>query len=225
MAAVQLIYRSSVGKKVIMATTGLILVGYVFVHMLGNLKIFWGRETINHYAEWLREMGSPLFLDTQALWIVRIILLIAVGFHVLTAIQLWMMASAARSIPYTQRNPSALAYLGWMMRLGGVAIAFFVVYHILHLTTGGAHHAFQPGDVYHNVVSGFQVPVVSVVYIIALLILGIHMLHGIWSMFQTVGLNNRHYDIVWRSVAVLITAAFLIGNISIPIAVLAGWLS
>lgn len=225
MSAVQLIYRTSIGKKVIMAVTGLILAGYVFVHMLGNLKIYLGAESLNHYAEWLREVGAPFFFHTQALWLVRIVLLVAVGLHILTALQLWGMANAARSAPYDERKPSASLYIGQMMRLGGLAIAFFVFYHIMHFTTGTFHPTFVPGEVYYNVVSGFQMPLVSLFYIAALVALGVHMLHGIWSMFQSVGLNNRRYSLIWRWVAALVTAAVLIGNISIPVAVLAGWIS
>jgi succinate dehydrogenase / fumarate reductase, cytochrome b subunit len=219
------LYRSTIGKKVVMALTGLILTAYVFVHMIGNLKVFAGAEKLDHYAEWLRlDMGYPLLASYQGLWFVRIILLAAVSLHVISALQLWAAANAGRSVGYRQKKKSYAVYLGQMMRLGGIAIGFFIVYHLLHLTTGTIHPEFVYGAVYHNVISGFQNTLVSAFYIAALVALGVHILHGIWSMFQTLGLNNRLYDAAWRTVALLVTLAILVGDISIPVAVLAGWL-
>jgi succinate dehydrogenase / fumarate reductase cytochrome b subunit len=226
MSGIVRFYRASIGKKVIMAVTGIILSAYVFVHMIGNLKVFAGAEALNHYAEWLREgMGEPILMPYQGLWIARIVLLVAVGLHVVTGVQLWLMARAGKPVGYTQKKVVPATYLAQMMRLGGILIGLFIVYHILHFTTGSALPEFVYGDVYHNVIVGFRNPLASLFYLAALAALGVHLFHGDWSLFQTLGLNNRKYDMVWRAVSAFIAVAVVIGNALIPIAVLAGFLT
>ena len=160
-------YRSAVGKKAVMAVSGIILFGFVLVHMLGNLKIYQGPEKLNHYAEWLREVGAPAIPYSGALWIFRLVLLGAVGLHILSATQLTLTNLKARPLKYRERKSIQASYASRTMRWGGVIIALFVVYHLAHLTLGSAHPDFIPGDAYHNVVSGFQIWWVSAIYIVA----------------------------------------------------------
>lgn len=207
-----------------MALTGFILVAFVFVHMVGNLKLYLPDDGhhLNEYAEYLREIGAPILMHTQALWMFRIVLLAAFGLHILTAFQLWFKANAARSKAYNQKKSAAPMFIGQMMRLGGIVIGGFVVYHILHFTTGTVHPNFEHGAVYANVIKGFQDPVASGIYIAAMVALGLHIFHGGWSLFQTLGLNNRNWKMTWKTLAALVAAIVMVANISFPVAVLAG---
>jgi succinate dehydrogenase / fumarate reductase cytochrome b subunit len=219
-------YRSAIGKKAVMAVTGVILFGWIFVHMLGNLKLYLGAEHMNTYGAWLRTLGAPAVPETGLLWISRIVLLTCVVLHIHSAWATAAMSREARPIGYRDRQFVKSTYASRTMRWGGVIILLFVIYHVLHLTVGlnvapGAQ--FVPGDPYHNVVAGFRNPLVAVVYIIANLALGLHLFHGLWSMFNSLGLNHRKFN-GWRRVfatafAVIITA----GNVSFPLAVLTGF--
>jgi succinate dehydrogenase / fumarate reductase, cytochrome b subunit len=224
---VVVLWGTMVGKKVVMAVTGLILVGFVIAHMLGNLKMFLGMQTIDAYARFLREMGEPLLPYGALLWTARIILLISVALHIAAAVQLTLMNWAARSQGYETKRSIASTYASRTMRASGVILALFVVYHLLHLTVGAV--GFKPGEfhhleVYHNVAAGFSVWYVSLFYILAMAALCLHLDHGVWSMLQTLGLNDARSTSVLRmmsrGVAILVFAGF----ISVPVAVLAGWL-
>lgn len=224
MTGAMTLYRSSIGKKAVMAVTGFIWVGFVIVHMIGNLKMYFGPEDYNTYGEFLREVGYPLFPHTALLWIFRIVLIGAIFFHILAATQLTMMNQSSRPSGYgqTDRVQPLYVYASRTMRWGGVIILLFIIYHILHFTTGTLHGDFIYGDVYHNVVTGFRVWWVSAVYILAMVALGLHLLHGVWSMFQTLGWNSSRYTRFLRGLALVVTAVVVLGNISFPLAVLAG---
>ena len=216
-------YRSAIGKKAVMAVTGLILFGWIFAHMVGNLKLYMGPEHLNEYAHFLRTMFGPAVPESGMLWLSRIVLLVAVIFHIHSAYALTMMNREARPVGYRDRQYIKASYAARTMRWGGVIILLFVIYHLLHLTTGQAHHDFIPGDVYHNLVSGFRVWWVAAVYIIANLALGLHLYHGVWSMFSSLGVTHKRFE-NWRRMfatafAVLITA----GNLSFPLSVLLGF--
>jgi len=214
------IYRTSIGKKAIMAVTGVILYGFVLVHMAGNLKIFLGPTHFNDYSDFLRRIGAPALGESWFLWIMRTVLIVAVGLHIWAAWATARQSHAARPVDYVrtgrvQANPAALT-----MRWGGLVILFFVVYHLLHFTTGTVHPDYVKGDVYHNVVAGFRVWYVSAFYIAAMFCLAMHLYHGVWSMFQTTGRNSRRTDRSVRAFATLSAAALFVGNSAIPIAVL-----
>lgn len=223
MVAAAALYHSSIGKKVVMALTGLVLFVFVFFHMVGNLKIYFGREEINAYGEFLRVAGYPLIPHEYALWLVRLILLTCVVLHIVAAYQVTRQDWAARPTGYAGRRYLASTYASRTMRWSGVIIFLFIVYHLLHMTTGTVHPRFVPGDVYGNLVTGFQNPLASAVYILAMIFLGLHLYHGVWSLSQTLGWRSRHNDRLWRGFASLMTAVIIIGNISIPLAVLIGF--
>ena len=216
-------YRSAIGKKAVMAISGLILFGWIFLHMAGNLKLFFGAEALNHYAEWLREMGAPLLPYAGALYLSRIVLLVAVIFHIHSAYALTMMNRNARPVGYADRDYVKGTYAARTMRWGGVIILLFVIYHLLHLTTGDAHHAFIPGDVFHNVVAGFQVWWVSAIYIIANLALGLHLYHGVWAMFSSVGMTNPRFEHWRRAFASVFAIVITVVNVAFPLSVLTGF--
>ena len=224
-------YRSSIGKKAVMAGTGLILFGWILLHMLGNLKLYMPahedaqgimQPAMDIYAVALRELGAPFAPEAAALWATRILLLICVVLHIHAAYALTRMSSEARPVGYRDRQYVKATYASRTMRWGGVIILLFIIYHLLHLTTGQAHHQFVHGKVHHNVVSGFQVWWVSAVYIIANLALGLHLYHGVWSMFGSLGVTNARVEQWRRPFATLFALLITIGNISFPLAVLTG---
>ena len=215
-------YRSAIGKKAVMAVTGVFLFGWILLHMLGNLKVYTGPEHYNAYAAFLITMGAPLLPNKAALIVVRVLLLIAVWLHIQAATQLTLMNRKARPVGYTERDYVSATYAARTMRWSGVIIVLFVIYHLLHLTFGTVHPDFIEHDVYHNFVTGFQVWWVSAFYIIANLALGMHLYHGLWSMFNSVGLSHATFNPWKRSFATVFAVIVTVGNISFPIAVLMG---
>jgi succinate dehydrogenase / fumarate reductase cytochrome b subunit len=230
MRRVAAFHRTTVGMKVLMAASGVILVLYLLLHLFGNLKVYVGRldhpgEKFNAYAEFLREFGSPLFGHEQFLWIFRAILLLAVVVHIWSAVSLTRRSWAARGSKYKKTPHEELEYASRTMRWGGALIFFFVIYHVAHFTTGQAHPDFQAGNAYHNFVTGFQVWPVSAVYVVFMLVLGFHLYHGVWSGLQTLGLDNPRYRRYRRGFALALALIVMLGNISFPVAVLTGFLS
>jgi succinate dehydrogenase (or fumarate reductase) cytochrome b subunit, b558 family len=207
-----------------MALTGIILFGWITAHMLGNLKLYLGSEALNHYAEWLRAMGYPLLPHTAALWISRIVLVVCGWLHIQAATQLTLMNWEARPVGYERKETVVAGYASRTMRWSGVLLALFVVFHLMHLTWGNLHPGapFKVGEVYYNVVTGFQVVWVSIFYIVANILLGFHLFHGLWSMFQSMGWNNPKFNPWRRWFATAFAWIITLGNISLPLAVLTG---
>ena len=206
-----------------MALTGVLLFGFVIAHMLGNLKIYQGPEKYDAYAAFLRELGAPLLGNGQLLWLMRIGLLIGVAVHLEAALRLSRMSRRARTTGYRSMEHLSFSYASRTMRWGGVIVAGFVVYHLLHLTFGSLHPDFRHGSVYHNVVAGFRVWPVSLVYILCMLPLGLHIYHGLWSVTQTLALEHPLVRRVRRPIAALVALAVVLGNISIPVSILIGF--
>ena len=216
-------YRSSLGKKWVMAVTGIILFGFVLGHMLGNLKVYMGAQAFNHYAEGLRSFGDPFLAHGQALWIARIGLLVAVFLHMHAAWATTRTSHGARDVKYRRRRAVQMSYAERTMRWGGVIILLFVLYHLAHFTWGfdWAHPDFQAGEPYHNFVAGFQLWPIVLFYLVAQVFLGFHLYHGLWSMFQSLGYVPRGRD--WRRpFATLFAWVIFLGNISFPLAVVTG---
>ncbi len=216
---------SSITKKATMAVTGFILFGWIVGHMTGNLKVFQGAEKFNAYAEFLREMGAPLFPESGVLWLVRGALTLALVLHVWSATSLTLINRRARDKDYEIRKSVQLDYAARTMRWSGYLIAFYIVFHLMHLTWGNVHHNFVLGNPYANLVSGFQVLPIALVYIAANLLLGMHLYHGLWSMFQSLGLNHPSYNASRRYFAVAFAVVVCLGFISVPVAVLTGIVS
>jgi succinate dehydrogenase / fumarate reductase cytochrome b subunit len=209
-------YDSTIGKKAVMAVTGLILFGYLILHMLGNLQIYAGREALDRYAAMLH--GNP-----ELLWGARTILLISVVLHIWAALELTAVKRAARPIGYAKGGNVQASLASRTMMLSGPIIAAFVVYHLLHLTTGTLHPQYIEIHPYENLVSGFQLqPLAAVAYIVAMIFVGFHLSHGIWSMFQSVGFNHPRYTPMIRKFAAVFSWILIAGFISVPIAVLLG---
>ncbi|HUG40946.1 MAG TPA: succinate dehydrogenase cytochrome b subunit [Longimicrobiales bacterium] len=216
---------TSIGKKWLMAISSLVLFLYIILHLVGNLKVFFGADPFNHYAEWLRVAGTPMIPDRGALWIFRVLLLLAVFVHIGAYAQLWLRTRRARGQRYRVYRPQVFSYASRTMTWGGITILAFVIYHLLHLTFGTVHPGFIAADPYNNVVMGFENLWVSLFYIIAVVALGLHLYHGLWSATQTFGINNPRYN-RWRRPVALWTAALIAaGYASIPLAVLTGIVS
>lgn len=219
---------TSVGKKAIMAVTGIILVGFVIGHMLGNLKLYFPAHgtvpALDHYAEGLRHFGDPFLGPGQFLWIARVILLLAVGLHIWAAVTLKRQSNAARPVGYRKVTHQESTAASRTMIWGGLLLLVFIVFHILHFTTGtvAPGFTFEHGQVYSNVTHGLAVPWVAAFYIVAMVCLGMHLYHGVWSMLRTLGANNPHYNPLLRRLALLVALIVVIGNISFPVAVLTG---
>jgi succinate dehydrogenase / fumarate reductase, cytochrome b subunit len=210
------LWGTMIGKKVVMAVTGLVLVGFVIAHMLGNLKIFLGAEAIDSYAVFLRTMGEPMLPHGALLWAARAVLLACVALHVTAAVQLTRMNWAARPKGYETKRSIATTYAARTMRWSGVILALFVVFHLLHLTAGWV--GFRPGEfvhlsVYHNVVAAFSVWYVALFYVVAMGCLCLHLSHGIWSMLQTLGLNNARTTWALQALSRGVALAVFVGFI------------
>ena len=210
---------SSVGRKVVMAITGVVLWGFVTVHMLGNLTSYMGAEAMNHYAEFLHTM-----IHGMGIWVFRAVLLAAVLLHAWAALSLTLSNYAARPVGYRAQQHQAATWASRTMRWSGVILAVFIVYHLLHLTTGTVHPDFIKGDAYHNFVTGFRVPGVAAFYIVAQLCLGLHMWHGVWSFTQSLGWAHPRYNTLRRGFAYVLTILVVGVNISYPVAVLTGFI-
>ena len=220
------LYATDVGKKYVMAISGIVLMLFVLGHMVGNLKIYLGAESLNEYSEWLRDVGHPALPREVALWAVRILLLAAVVAHIDSAARLARSSRRARPEGYrAERHYVAADFASRTMRWTGPIVALFVVFHLLDLTWGTANPDFRSGDPYANVVASFERVPVAIAYVIANLALAVHLYHGAWSLFQSMGWAHPRYDRFRRHFAIAFAAIVAIGNISFPIAVVTGLVS
>ena len=208
---------SSVGRKILMAVTGAILSLFVAVHMLGNIQAYMGAAALNAYAQFLHEL-----VHGGGIWVVRIVLLVIVLLHIWAAASLTLSNWTARPQGYRAQQLQAASWSSRTMRYTGVLLACFIVYHLLHLTTGHAHPDFVPGNAYANFVKGFQNPLTCACYIVAQLCLALHLWHGVWSFTQTLGWSHPRYERIRRSVAYLVAVVVVVVNITFPIAVQLG---
>lgn len=209
-------YRSVIGKKIVMAVSGILLVGFLLSHVASNIVVFKDPSALDRYAAWLRSFG-PL------LWVARIGLLALAVAHVTAALQLTAAARRARPTGYERLEPRVLTLGARTMRIGGFVLLFFIVFHILHFTTGTVHPDFRPGAVGANLIRGFQLqPAVAAFYVVAMLALGLHLSHGIWSFFQTMGLHHPRWQRVRTLLAWGLTIVIAGGLLVIPLGILAG---
>src|SRR5450432_2491241 len=211
-------WQSTNGKKVIMAVTGCMMFLFVIGHMLGNLQMFEAPEHINAYGHFLHNLG-------ELLWIERGVMLLAIALHIITTVQLALRSKAARPIGYSRKEAINSSYASRTMYWSGPIVLAFIIFHLLQFTAGILHPqaTFVEGEVYANVVSGFQVWWVSVWYIFAVSLLGVHLSHGLWAMFQSVGLAHPRNSVALKLGARAIAIIIVLGYISIPISVLLGF--
>ena len=215
-------YRSALGKKYVMAITGIMIMGFVFAHMFGNLKMYLGPEDFNHYGHFLRELAVPLLPRTWALWGLRLGLIVAFVLHIHAAYSLTMMNKRSNIKYQSKRDYVAVDFAGRTMRFTGVIFLLFLIWHLFDLTFTGTGFHYVRGDAYENVVGSLSRVPVAILYIVANLALGVHLFHGAWSLFQSMGWNNPKFNGARRAFATAFAAIIVIGNVSFPIAVLAG---
>jgi succinate dehydrogenase / fumarate reductase cytochrome b subunit len=226
--AIPAIYRSTVGKKAVMAVSGAVLVLYLIAHMVGNLKIFFGAEDFNHYAHSLRTLGEPLVPYRAVLTAIEVVLVVSVVLHMWSAVSLARRASAARPVKYQAKKKShAQGYATHTMRYGGIIIALFVIWHLLDMTFLVVNPAGRDATPYQRVVEGFDPSnwYVTIFYVVAVVLVGLHLRHGVWSAFQTLGLRNPRNNAALRALAGTIGVVITVGFLSVPLAVTFGWVS
>jgi succinate dehydrogenase / fumarate reductase cytochrome b subunit len=212
MSQVAQFWQSSVGKKAVMGVTGLILVAYLITHVLANLLVFSGPDRLNRYAQLLHSSGA-------ALWGARLVLLAAAVLHIVAATQLALRSRAARPQPYAGgRDPQVSTLAARTIRWSGVLILLFLVYHILHFTTGSAHPEFVALNPYHNVVTGFRSPLVAGVYLLAMIAVGLHLYHGVWSSGRSLGLSQPSPRPLHRRLALVLAIVVWLGFTAIVVA-------
>jgi len=205
-------WRSSVGKKAVMAVTGLVLVAYLISHVLANLLVFDGPDRINRYAALLHGTGA-------ALWGARLVLLVAAILHIMAAVQLTLRSRAARPQPYAGgREPQASTLAARTIRWGGALILIFLIYHILHFTTGAAHPDFVELNPYHNLTTGFRNPWVAGFYVIAMIAVGLHLYHGLWSSGRSLGMSQPSPRPLHRRLALVLAGFIWLGFTAIVVA-------
>ena len=210
-------YGSMVGKKVVMGVTGLIGIGFVILHSLGNLLVFRGPEAINSYSHFLKSTG-------ELLWTLRVVLFLAVILHVVAAIQLTRQSRAARPIGYTKREAQVATIASRTMRWGGALLLVFIVVHILHFTTGNIRPAgvFSREDVYANVVTSFRIWWVTFFYVVAMIALGLHLFHGAWSSVRSIGVSPPSPQPLHRRLSLVIAVFVWAAFTAVPVAVFSG---
>ena len=220
-------YRSTIGKKFVVAITGLLLIAFVVGHVVGNLKVFLGYDAsgVHHldmYGHFLRTFLEEAFGPSGFLWLVRIGLIATVALHIGTVLQLRMLNAKAKPQGYRGEATPSSSLAARTMMVGGIILLAFIVFHILHLTTGDLHPHFVEGKVYANVYHAFQVPWVTGFYVIAMVFLGFHLYHGIWSLCQTLGVDNPDLNLTIRTIAKVGSVLVVAGFISVPLAVAFG---
>jgi succinate dehydrogenase / fumarate reductase cytochrome b subunit len=218
------LYQTAVGKKYVMALTGIMWMGYVLMHMAGNLKIYMGAEDLNHYGEWLRSLLVPFVPRTVTLWLLRGGLIAAFALHIHSAYSLTKMNWAKDKKYAGDRDFIAANFASRTMRWTGLIVLLFLAWHLADLTWGidPIHPDYIRGDVYHNMIQSLERPPVAIFYIVANLALGVHLLHGVWSLFQSMGWNHPKLNPIRRWIAYGFTAIVIGGNLTFPIAIMTG---
>ncbi len=205
-----------------MAISGIIMVLYLIAHMIGNLKAFAGAEEFNHYSGFLRTLGNPALPGATALWLIRVVLLVAVLAHIWAAVSLWRQAKRARPERYVTKKVVVETYAARTMRWGGVIIAAFIIFHILDLTFGAVNAEGYDSEPFARMLASFQNPVVTAFYAISVILVGMHLRHGIWSATQTLGQSNRRREVTVNYAATAIATVLTIGFLLTPFAILFG---
>jgi succinate dehydrogenase / fumarate reductase, cytochrome b subunit len=215
------LYRTTIGKKAVMAVTGIVFLLFLIAHMIGNLKVFYGRADYNNYAAWLRTMGAPAIPHRWALTLLEIVLVLCVLLHVGSAVELALRARRARPVRYYGGRPKQ-GYASRTMRTGAILVALFIVYHLLDLTFRVANPKGIAGDPYDNVVADFSNPLVTAFYVICLVVLGLHIRHGAWSALQTLGRSNARRQRAINIFAIVFSVLLIGGFLAVPFGVVIG---
>jgi succinate dehydrogenase / fumarate reductase cytochrome b subunit len=205
-----------------MAVSGIILILYLIAHMIGNLHAFGGAEEFNEYSHWIRTIGEPAVPEQTVLWIIRLVLLASVAAHFWAAISLWRQARRARPVPYVTKKRVQQSFASRTVRWGGVIILLFIIWHILDLTVGAVNPDGADATPYDRLVASFSNPFITAFYVLALILLGMHLRHGIWSATQTLGQSNRRRERTVSAFALVFATVLIGGFLIVPFSVLFG---
>ena len=215
--------RSTVGRKQLMAVTGVLWFAFVFLHMVGMMKFFFGPETFDHYSHWLRTLLTPLFPHGWFLWLQRTGLTVALLLHIFAATSLTLQSRRARPVRYAKTSNVQATYASRTMRWGGIIIVLFIVYHVMDLSIGPANPGFVRGEVFRNTVASLEQWPVAAAYILSVGAVCMHLDHGVWSALQTVGANRPKYDRAFKLLSRGVALLIFVGFSSVPVAILAGY--
>jgi succinate dehydrogenase / fumarate reductase cytochrome b subunit len=238
MTRISKFYSSSIGKKFIAAVTGLILFGFLAGHVAGNLKAYTGSDQvavagadpvnvphIDQYGHFLRVVGEPLVPKLFVLWGARVVLLASVVLHIMVVVQLSLKSAEARPVDYVKSKKAAASWAARYMMVSGLVVLGFIIFHLLHFTAGVIVIGdFEEGKVYNNLRSSFQNPIIAIGYVVVMAMLAFHMYHGVWSLFQTLGLDNPDRNKFLRAFAIITSVGIAVGFASVPLAFLSGML-
>jgi succinate dehydrogenase cytochrome b subunit len=216
--------RSTIALKLLMAVSGIVFIGFVLLHMYGNLKAFAGQEAYNEYAHHLRTIGTPMLPESGLLWIIRVTLVVALVTHVYAAVTLWLRARRARTVKYVMKKHTGAIPASRLMRFGGVALLLFLIWHLLNFTVGKVNvQGGATNDPYNLLVDSFQVWWLTLIYLAAMAMLGAHLHHGTWSACQTLGITSTERARTLAKRFAFVLAVIIAGGFSlVPIFVLAG---
>ncbi len=216
--------RSTIALKLLMALSGLVFIGFVLAHMYGNLKAFAGHDAYNEYAEHLREIGEPMLPYAGFLWVLRVVLIVALVVHVYCAATLWRRANHARTHKYAVKKHTGATFASRMMRWGGVTLLLFVIWHLLNFTVGKVNVTGGPtNDPFNLLVDSFSTWWLTLIYVVAMAMLGAHLHHGIWSAGQTLGLTGTaRARRAWRQGAFIVALVITVGFLAVPLSILVG---
>jgi succinate dehydrogenase / fumarate reductase cytochrome b subunit len=219
--------RSTIALKILMAVSGLVFVGFVLLHMYGNLKAFAGHDAYNEYAHHLRTLGTPMLPESGFLWVLRVVLLVALVVHVACAVALWRRAKKARPVKYVMKKNKHSTYASHLMRWGGLTLLVFIVWHLLNFTIGKVNVSGGPtNDPYDLLVDSFDVWWLTLIYLVAMAMLGAHLHHGFWRSMQTLGLTNTAGSRARaKQVGLVLAAIITVGFSLVPLFVLFGVIS
>lgn len=219
------VWDSSIGKKYVMSVTGLLMLAFLLLHMLGNLKIFYGRVDFNSYSGYLRTLFTPILHDVWYLWIQRFVLTAALLLHITAALQLSRRDQKSRPTKYQHAQPVEGRFTTHSMRWGGLALLLFIIWHVLDMSAGVVAHHYVEHDVYDNTIQDFKVWYENVIYIVAMLALALHINHGFWSASITLGYNRPKRNAAIKGLGTTLAVAIAGGFIVIPVAVMTGAVS
>jgi succinate dehydrogenase / fumarate reductase cytochrome b subunit len=215
-------FSNSVVKKAVMAVSGLIMIGYLIAHMIGNLHAFQGAENYNHYAEWLRTFGEPALPPRTILTVIEIVLVLSVVGHMWAAFSLWAQAKRARPVAYVTKKRVQQSYASRTVRWGGVIVLAFIIYHLLDMTTATVNLAGRDSEPYDRLIASFTNPWVTIFYVVSLLLLGMHLRHGIWSATQTLGQTNKRRERAVNAIAIVVSTLLIAGFLLVPLSIAFG---
>lgn len=219
------VWDSSIGKKYVMSVTGLLMLAFLLVHMLGNLKILYGREDFNNYSGYLRTLFTPILHDVWYLWIQRFVLTAALLLHITAALQLSRRDQKSRPVKYQHAQPREGRFTTHSMRWGGLALLLFIIWHILDLSAGTVGQSYVEHDVYDNTIHDFNHLYENIIYIVAMVALGLHINHGFWSASMTLGYNRPKRNAAIKALGTTLAVGIAGGFIAVPVFVMTGVVS